>query len=544
MFRLMGTGEGPTCGDCLDKVTDLERKATVLRERDRGRGVDVASKDAVYIQLVLGAAKDAAARKPPEEQTLLSDYVSRPSPTERYSQFLASKSHRADPVGFDVDTSSPHLFDFQRDLVRWCIRRGRAALFASTGLGKTRMQVSVADHVVRHTKKPAIILAPLAVAAQTVAEAEHIGIGATLCRTDSDVRDGINVTNYDRLHLFDTDRFGMVVLDESSILKDFNSATRNTIIERFRSTPYKLACSATPAPNDFTELGNHAEFLGVMSRTEMLSQWFVHDGGSTQDWRLKGHAAKSFWRWVCSWAALVRSPEDLGYDGSLYRLPELVMHEHVIPADLAAARAMGKLFVEAARTLDEQRKARRASLSARVAEMADIVAREPEEPWFLWCELNDEADALEALIPGAVQIAGSDSPDTKEERLLAFLSGKTRVLVTKPSIAAHGLNVQMCARTGFVGVSHSFEQTFQAVRRFWRFGQTRPVHCHLVIGEAEGNVLANLRAKEKRAEEMANEMSLYTREFVRSAVTSAGRTFDEYNPKLAMKRPTWLRSAA
>ena len=462
----------------------------------------------------------------------------------RYHDFLAAKSHRVNPAGFNASVDAAHLFDFQRDLVKWSVRRGRAALFASTGLGKTRMQLTAAHHVAQHTGRPALVLAPLAVAAQTVTEGESIGIGATLCREDSDVRDGINVTNYDRLHLFDVDRFSMAVLDESSILKDFSSATRNTIIDRFKATPYKLACSATPAPNDFTELGNHAEFLGVMSRPEMLSQWFIHDGGSTQDWRLKGHAAKSFWRWVCSWGALVRSPADLGYDASLYDLPELVMREHVVSADILTARTMGKLFVEAARTLDEQRKARRASLSARVAKMADIVNAEPGELWVLWCELNDEADSLESMIPGAVQIAGSDSADVKEARLSDFAAGRIRVLVTKPSICGHGLNWQRCARTGFVGVSHSFEQTFQAIRRFWRYGQTRPVHVHMVIGEAEGAVLANLRRKEQDATRMAEEMSLYTREFVRSEVKSAGRTFDEYNPKATMKRPTWLRSAA
>lgn len=458
-----------------------------------------------------------------------------------YEAFLSSKRATVPSVGItEPPTLSQALFPFQQDLVRWGLRRGRAALFADTGLGKTGMQLAWADAVARATGRPVIILTPLAVAAQTVREAPKFGIEATLCRDGSDVANGINVTNYDRLHRFDASAFGAVVLDESSCLKDFASATRNALMSAFRDAPLKLCCTATPSPNDYTELGNHAEFLGNMTRTEMLSMYFVHDGGSTQDWRLKGHAADVFWRWVCSWAALVRRPSDLGYEDGGFALPPLEMRETVVAATDAQARAQGRLFIEPAATLDDQRRARRDTLADRVAACAALVAAEPDEQWLIWCELNDESGALAGAIPGAVEVRGSDDPETKEQRLLEFADGGIRVLVSKPSICGHGLNFQRCARMAFVGLSHSFEQTYQAVRRCWRYGQTRPVHCHLVVAELEGAVRENLLRKQRDAERMAAEMAQHTAAIVRGSVRGLERDRDDYRPQRSLALPEWL----
>lgn len=460
-----------------------------------------------------------------------------------YENFLAAKAHRVVATGLsDIPSlDGAPLFPFQKDVVRWALRRGRAALFLDTGLGKTRQQLIWMDHVLRHTGGRGIILAPLAVAAQTVREAVAISVGATLCREAGDVRDGINVTNYDRAERFDPSQFSAVCLDESSCLKDFTSATRNLLIESFAATPFRLACTATPAPNDFTELGNHAEFLGVLTRTEMLATWFVHDGGSTQDWRLKGHARNDFWRWCCSWGALVKKPSSLGYDDGAYDLPPLETRETIVASDLAQARKAGLLFVQEVNTLDEQRAARRSSLQARADAAAALVAAEPNEQWMLWCDLNDEGDALTAAVPGAVQIKGADSPDSKESRILDFAEGRIRVLVTKPSIAGAGVNLQRCARMAFVGIGHSFEAYYQAVRRCWRFGQTRPVHAHVITSEAEGRVLDNLRRKQVDAEHMAEEMGVETAAFVKNEMRSSSREALPYKPTVRIQIPAWLQ---
>lgn len=458
-----------------------------------------------------------------------------------YDNFLAKKSYSAVATGIeDPPPLGLYLFPFQQDITRWALRRGRAAVFADTGLGKTRMMLEWARVVHEHTAQSILILTPLAVAAQTVREGEAIGITATLCRTSADLRPGINVTNYDRLHNFNADDFGGVVLDESSCLKDFTSATRNQLIESFKETPFRLACTATPSPNDFTELGNHAEFLGVMTRTEMLAMYFVHDGGSTQDWRIKGHAVKPFWRWVCSWAALVRKPSDLGYEDGAYALPPLTVTEHRVAMSQTDAFKAGQLFATAAQTLNEQRAAKRATIDARVARAASVIAAEPQELWLVWCELNAEGDALADTIPGAVQIAGADDRADKESRLLAFADGAIPVLVSKPSIAGHGMNFQKCARMVFVGVSHSFEEWYQAIRRSWRFGQTRPVQVHVVISDAEGAIVENLKRKQADAARMGDEMSRETGATVREAVRGLVRDSTPYEPKIRMRIPRWL----
>lgn len=468
---------------------------------------------------------------------------SRSGPTASYSKFVASKLATPPATGFRCDSDWGHLFDFQRDLVSWALRRGRAAIFANTGLGKTRMQLTWADEVARESGGAVLILAPLAVAQQTSDEASAVGIRARVARDGSDVDESASVwiTNYDRLHRFDPSDFDGVVLDESSVIKHHDSKTLGVLLESFRDHRYKLACTATPAPNDWVELGTHAEFLGVCSRTEMLSEFFVHDGGKTQDWRLKGHARGEFWRWVSSWGALVRHPADLGYVAHRYDLPTLTVVDHVVPSG-DAHLAAGMLFagVELG-GLAKRRRARKATLDARVAAAADLVNSSPG-PWVVWCDLNAEGEALRGAIPDAREVRGSDKPEHKEETLRAFARGEIRVLVTKPKIAGFGLNWQHCAQVCFVGVTDSWESYYQAVRRCWRFGQDKPVHVHIITSDLEGDVLHNLRRKDKAAADLADSLAAETSDSVRSQIVGATRTTNTYQPATPMEIPSWLKS--
>ena len=400
-----------------------------------------------------------------------------------YQDFLASKERVTQALGFEAKDLGSHLYPFQRDIVQWACRMGRAALFEDCGLGKSPQQLEWARQVVRHSGGPVLILAPLAVAQQTVREGSKFGIDCRYLRAD-DGAPGIVVANYEMLEHFDADRFSGVVLDESSILKSQDGRTRTAIIRAFARTPYRLACTATPSPNDFMELGNHSEFLGVMSRTEMLSMFFVHDGGSTQDWRIKGHAQKDFWKWVCGWAVMIRKPSDIGYEDGGFTLPPMNIRKRVVAADHVSARKAGFLFAMEAQSLNERRAAKRGSIGDRVAACAEIVAAEPSEQFLIWCNLNDEGDGLEKAIQGAVQVSGADSREFKEDAIEGFVSGRIRVLVSKASMFGFGLNLQGCARMAFVGLSDSFEEFYQAVRRCWRFGQTRAVDVHVVTSRA------------------------------------------------------------
>jgi len=442
-----------------------------------------------------------------------------------YAEFLESKRFVVRPSGVDVPTRKIHrvLFPFQRDIVRWALRLGKACIFADCGLGKTLMQLEWA----RHIGGKCLILTPLAVAAQTAREAEKIGIKAQVCRSHHDVIEGINIANYERLHKFDTGKFRSIVLDESSILKSFDGKTRNQIIGAFGRTPYRLACTATPAPNDHMELGNHSEFLGVMSRTEMLSMFFVHDGGDTSKWRIKGHAEGKYWEWVASWACVLRRPSDLGYDDNGFILPELKIKEAVIQAEGASD---GMLFPMPAETLQERRGARRASMADRV-EMAAKIANGTDRPVLLWCDLNDESAALTKAIPDAVEIKGADSPEHKETAMAGFSDGSIRVLVTKPSIAGFGMNWQHCSDMVFVGLSDSYEAFYQAVRRCWRFGQKNPVTVHTIIGSRESNVLRNVKRKEADLEKMQEGMVEHTHKIVEEHLKSTKRDESRYDTK-------------
>jgi len=456
-----------------------------------------------------------------------------------YAKFVDGKlaTHVATGLTGEIDLSGYSLMPHQSDLTAWALRRGRCAIFADTGLGKTRVQLAWSDCVHKATDGDVLILAPLAVAAQTVAEGESIGVPVTLCREADDLRPGINITNYDRLHKFDPARFVAVVLDESSCIKHHDTKTLAHLLEAFADTRFKLCATATPAPNDWTELGTHAEFLGICSRVEMLSEYFVHDGGETQVWRLKGHARSQFWRWVSGWGAMVRKPSDLGHDDAAYKLPALTVHEHIVAS---RPQDTGMLFAMEAQTLSERRSARKASLDARVAACAAKVNVEPAEPWIIWCDLNAEADALLAVIPDAVEIRGPDDAELKERRLADFAAGRIRVLISKPSICGWGLNWQHCARMAFVGVTDSFEAYYQAVRRSWRFGQQREVLVHIFASEAEGSVVANLRRKEADAQTMAESLSIETRDAMRAEVFGQHRQSNPYQPRKAIAAPSWL----
>lgn len=456
-----------------------------------------------------------------------------------YDDFLKKKQFEQVISGFDVKREELHetLFDFQKDIVKWALKKGKAAIFAGTGLGKTLMQLEWAKQVYEKTGNNVLILAPLAVASQTVREAKKIDLSVHHIRQDT-CTDGINITNYEQLHNIDTSKFGAIVLDESSILKSFTGKMRTQIIDDFKGMPYKLACTATPAPNDHMELGNHAEFVEVMTRTEMLSMFFVHDGGETQKWRLKGHAENKFWEWVASWGVMITKPSDLGYEDGAYDLPPLNMREIIVEGKPNE----NELVPTFAQTLSERRQARRDSLHERVEKAAELV-NSTDEQFLIWCDLNVESELLTKSIDGAVEIIGSDTPKHKEESMLGFADGKIKRLVTKPQIAGMGLNWQSCRNMVFVGLSDSFEQVFQAIRRCWRFGQEREVNVYIVISEQEGAVLENIKRKERDFEIMQNGMVKFTKEITSRNIKSTSLEKTEYEPTTKMKLPTFIKGA-
>lgn len=449
-----------------------------------------------------------------------------------YRKFLAQKRVADPATGLRSVSDLPdYLFPHQRDITRWALRRGRAAIFAGTGLGKTLMELTWANRVAEHTGKPVLIFAPLAVSAQHIREADRFGLSARMVRSQCEIDEGVGVTNYAKMDRFEIGRFGGIVLDESSILKSHDGKTRARLINECQSVPFRLAATATPAPNDFMELGNHAEFLGVMSFSEMLAMFFVHDGGETQKWRLKGHAESEFWHWMSSWAVMLRKPSDLGYPDDGYDLPPLLTQHHATSVEYAASLDTGTLFPIEARTMQERLGARRSSVSERVELASQIVAQKPNAPWILWCALNSESEALVKAIRGAVEVRGSDSEDEKERKLVAFSEERIRVLVTKPSISGFGMNWQHCADMAFVGLNDSFEQVFQAIRRCWRFGQTKPVNAHFIASELEGAVIANLKRKEADAERMASEMIAHMADLSAADLKGAQRDKASYVPR-------------
>ena len=423
---------------------------------------------------------------------------------DAYEEYVSAKRKAVPDSGFDPEDVNDKLFGFQKEIVRWACRKGKSAIFADCGMGKTAMQIEWARQVCEHVggDSKVLVLAPLAVAQQTRREGAKFGVDVTMCRCAGDVKQGVNVTNYEMLHAFDPSVFCGVVLDESSILKTYTGKTRNEIISAFSDTPYKLACTATPSPNDYMELGNHSEFVGAMTRSEMLSMFFVHDGGDTSKWRLKGHAVSKFWDFVSSWAVMVKKPSDLGYRDDEFNLPEMREIVHEIESGIVPE---GQLFATSAEGLLDQQRARRATIEQRVSMAASLV-NSSLEPWIVWCDLNDESDMLAKSIPDAVEVRGSDSREWKEQAMLGFSDGRYRVIVTKPSICGFGMNWQHCSKMVFVGMSHSYEQYYQAVRRCYRFGQTQSVDIHIVTSDIESAVVRNVMRKKSDCEEMDKEM--------------------------------------
>ena len=422
--------------------------------------------------------------------------------TSEYHEFLAKKSQLASMSGFGPTWMPDFLFDFQRALVDWAIRKGRAAIFADCGLGKTPIQLVWAENVVRHTNKPVLILAPLAVSGQTVREGEKFGVECKQTR-DGTVYPNVNVTNYQRLHYFKPDDFSGVVCDESSILKNCEGETRSAVIEFMRTVPYRLLCTATAAPNDYVELGNSAEALGEMGFQDMAGKFFKKEtakdfrGWARTKYRMRPHAENDFWRWVCSWSRAVRKPSDLGFDDGKFILPPLEVEEHIVESRILPD---GFMFPVVAETLEEQSEERRRTLPERCEKVADLLSG-TGKPAVAWCHLNPEGDLIEKLIPDAEQVSGSDHDDRKEELLTAFAEGQVRVLVTKPILGGFGLNWQHCAHQTFFP-SHSFEQYYQSVRRCWRFGQPRQVKVDIVASEGSVGVQKNLEAKAAAADVM------------------------------------------
>lgn len=442
-----------------------------------------------------------------------------------YHAFVKKKTESVKPSGHTVSESEigSHLFDFQRIIVRWALMKGRAAIFADTGLGKTAMQTEWASQVHRHTGENVLLIAPLCVSQQTVREGERFGISIRYCRKMEDVKPGITITNYEMLDHFDVSKFSGIVLDESSILKSHDGKTRTAIIESCRFVPYRLSCTATPSPNDHMELGNQAEFLGVMSRVEMLATFFTHDGGETSKWRLKGHAKTRFWEWMAAWSVCIRKPSDLGFDDESYNLPGIEIVHHVSEA----RRSPGNLFAVPAEGLLEKNRARKNSVADRVRMCSDVV-NGTDGQWVVWCNLNAESDALENALIHSKAVCGSDTLDEKEETIERFIDGSLRVLVSKPSITGFGLNFQRCHQMAFVGLTDSFEDYYQAVRRCFRFGQNDVVKVHLFYSSEEFGTIQNLERKERQHNEMSEQMVGHMRKFMEKEVSGTMREKSEY----------------
>jgi hypothetical protein len=456
-----------------------------------------------------------------------------------YNDFISAKHSTTQRVGFTADCSGYAMFPFQRAIVEWALSMGRCAVFADTGLGKTFMQLAWADQVCRQTGGDVLILAPLAVSKQTEREAIKFGIpNVRAVRSADEVQPGITIINYDSLHKIDPSRFIGVVLDESSILKNAVGRTRNLLVSTFAETPYRLACTATPAPNDYTELGNHSEFLGVMDSNVMRARWFINDLGNPMDpWRLKGHAIESFWRWIASWARCVGRPSDMGdYSDQGYDLPELRTVIHTIDVDLAEDRGDGMLFRVPNMSATSIHIEKRKTCDDRAAHAAGLIAGEPGEAWVAWCETNYEQDAFVAHVPDCIDVRGNMKADEKADKLVAF-TDDGGVIVTKPKIAGMGLNWQHAARMVFIGGSYSYEAFYQAVRRCWRFGQTREVVAHVIMAKTEAAMWHAIQRKASDHEDMKEMMFKTSKQ---AAVSHSAR--GDYNPNHYASIPRWLNT--
>ena len=466
---------------------------------------------------------------------------------QSYHDLIARKAVAFSPKGFDSWSDlHPDLFPHQRAVTEFALATGCSAMFLDTGLGKSFAALEWGRVVVEKTNKPVLMLAPLAVGPQHQREAERFGIDALYVRNADEVTGPrIYITNYERLDNFVVSKFGGIILDESSILKSFTGVTTRKLIEAFASTPYRLCCTATPAPNDHTELGTHSEFLGTMRRDEMLPRWFINDTmTASQHWRIKGHAVRDFWRWVASWARCVSLPSDLGFDDSGYVLPEIAVTEHLVEADRtidAGEETKGKLigqqrlFRMPETSATSIHKEKRLTADDRADLVAQCIDGDPCEPWIVWCDTDYEADAVRERIPDAEEVRGSMMLAKKESTLDAFSRGELRVLITKPSIAGYGLNWQHCARMAFAGLSFSYENYYQAVRRCWRFGQERPVEVHIAMADTEAAIKRVIDRKAGDHAAMKREMQIAMRE-----AHQAHQRKTSYQPNKEAALPAWL----
>ena len=456
-----------------------------------------------------------------------------------YEEFLKGKEFCAQSCGFEVEKEkiNPNAFDYQKDIIAWACKKGKCAILTGCGSGKTLMQLEWSRLVHEDTRKPVLIVAPLSVVKQTQNEADKFGVGVVhICRTQEDVENGINITNYDMISHFDPSAFSGVCLDESSILKSYTGKFQNILTDMFCKTPYRLLCTATIAPNDYTEIGTSCEFLGIMNRTEMLATYFVHDGGETSKWRLKKAGTNKFWEWFATWAIYFDSPKDLGYKVEGYDLPELVIHKLFTrskPED-------GTLFVQLAETLEERRMARKDSLDERTDMAADLINKNEEDQCLVWCDYNDESAMLKKKIYNCVEVKGSDDPEYKAKASIDFAQGNIHALISKPSIFGFGSNFQSCHKMIFCGLSDSYERFYQAVRRCWRFGQKNNVDVYIILSEKEMNVLENITKKQKQMDEMQKQMTALMRDVTLSEIRHTTRIKTEYKPEQEAEVPSWI----
>ena len=458
-----------------------------------------------------------------------------------YKEFLKTKEIQTIQAGFDVpeDWLSDKLFDFQRDIVRWALKKGKSAILTGCGTGKSFMLLEWAYCVHKKTGGKVLILSPLSVVKQTSHEAEKFDIcKVNVCRAANDVKDGINITNYEMIEHFNADDFVGIVLDESSIIKSFTSKTQGDLTERFYRTPYKLLCTATIAPNDYTEIGTSCEFLGIMSRTEMLATYFIHDGGKTSDWRLKKAGVNKFWEWFATWAIYFNSPADLGYEVKGYDLPELKLHTIITQSEIEDYQ----MFVKVAETLQERREARKESMEDRTDKAYELTESDPSQ-WLIWVDYNDESEMLRRKIPECVEIKGSDDPEVKAKASIDFAEGNIRCLVSKASIFGFGSNFQSCHNEIFCGLSDSYERFYQAVRRCWRFGQTQEVNVYIILSEKEVNILENIKRKQAQMDEMQKQMTALMKEVTLSEIQHTTRITTDYKPEQKIVMPLFMKGA-
>ena len=465
-----------------------------------------------------------------------------------YDEFLISKKRNIPDSGFLVELSdlNKKLFDWQKVIIKWAILKGKCALFLDTGLGKTFCQLEWAYQIHKETKQNIIIFAPLAVSYQTQREGKKYGIDVNICRDMGQVKSGINIANYEIIDNFDLEKFIGIVLDESSIIKHFGTKTSAKLIDRCMQVKYKLCCTATPAPNDYMEIGMHSEFLNIMKRQEMLATFFINDANDTGRWRLKGHAKDKFWEWVASWACVLKKPSDIGFSDEGYNLPPLNIINHVVKIENERILKNGKeaLFqYETAKTLNERRKAKRDSINQRI-ELAVKIANKTNDQILLWCDLNSESKLLKNKINNGVEVCGADSIEHKTNTIIDFVNGKIKAIISKSSIYGFGVNLQNCHEIIFVSMNDSFERYYQTIRRCYRFGQKYPVNVYIITSEQEELVKENIERKQRDAEKMTGEIVKYTRKQLTKELFIKENTDNNYIPIETMEIPDWLEIVA